>query len=198
MLWLFFMVWVMLVGAPVLTVISVVVVIVFTQSTLQQFMRYVRRSRWLLLVLLLMHAYNLPGAPLLPFLGSYSPSQSGIYSGLLQTWRLLLMLAMLAVLMTRLSQESLLTGIYSVIAPLRQLGFAPERIAMRIWLTLRYAESLTSESQQMTFKQRLRQISCPPPLTGDMMQPLVLPVVQAGWLDYVCVMCMAILGLWVR
>lgn len=198
MLWLFFMVWIMLVGKPVLLGLTVLVLLSFTQPVRQQFFRYVRRSRILLLVLLFVHAYSLPGVPLWPVLQGYGPSETGVVSGLLQSWRLLLILAMLAVLLTRLSREALLAGIYTLLAPLRYVGLPSERIAMRIWLTLRYAESLLQEAQQVSFKQRLLQLSTPPVVTHEMMQPLLLPVYSSGWLDYVFIMSVTMLGMWVR
>lgn len=198
LLWLFFMVWIMQVGEGVLAGMSALILLGFTHNTRQQFMRYIRRSRWLLLVLLLMHAYSLPGISLWPLLGVYSPSQVGMYSGLLQSWRLLLMLAMLAVLMTRLSREALLLGIYTVLTPLNHIGLSAERIAVRIWLTMHYAEALLHEPQKISFKQRLQQLSSPPPIPPDSMQSLILPVYRTGWVDYACLIIMMMLAVWVR
>lgn len=198
MLWLFFMVWVMLVGVPVLAGVSGAIALGFTQNTRQQFVRYLRRSRWLLLVLLLVHAYSLPGAPLWPVLGTYGPSQVGVSSGLLQSWRLMLVLALLAVLMTRLTREAILAGIYTLMAPLKFVGLEPERMAVRVWLTMRYAEVLMQDAQQVTFRQRLQQLSSPPAVTGDMMQPLLLAVYRPRWLDYVCITSVVMLGMWVK
>lgn len=198
MLWLFFMVWIMQVNAPILAGISAMTAFAFTQRTRQQFMRYLRRSRWLLLVLLLMHAYSLPGTPLWPALGVYSPSQIGVRSGLLQSWRLILVLALLAVLMTRLSREAILTGMYTLMAPLRYIGLVPERMAVRVWLTMRYAEALMEDARRVSFKQRLQQLSSPPAGGKDMMQVLELPLQRSGWLDYVCIAAVVVLGIWVR
>lgn len=198
LLWLFFMVWIMHVGESVLSAMSVLILLGFTKNARQQFMRYIRRSRWLLLVLLLMHAYSIPGAALWPMLGIYSPSQVGMYSGLLQSWRLLLMLAILAVLMTRLSREALLLGMYTVLTPLSYIGLPAERIAVRIWLTMHYAEALLHESPKKSFTQRLQQLSGPPPMLPEAMQALILPVYRAGWLDYVCLIIVMMLAVWVR
>ena len=197
LLWLFFMVWIMHVGESVLTGMSMLILLGFTQNARQQFIRYIKRSRWLLLILLLMHAYSLPGAALSPMLGVYSPSQEGVLSGLLQSWRLLLMLAMLAVLMTRLPREALLLGIYTVLAPLSHIGLSAERIAVRIWLTMHYAEALLHESQKTSFKQRLQQLSALPS-PPDSIQSLILPIYRAGWADFACLIIMMMLAVWVR
>ncbi len=198
MLWLFFMVWIMQVSAPVLAVVSMVTGFAFTQRTRQQFVRYLRRSRWLLLVLLLMHAYSLPGTPLWSVLGVYGPSQIGLRNGLLQSWRLMLVLAMLAVLMTRLSREAILMGMYTLMTPLRYVGLEPERMAVRVWLTMRYAEALMENARRVSFKQRLQQLSRPPASGEDMTQSLELPLQRSGWLDYVCIASVVVLGIWVR
>ena len=78
------------------------------------------------------------------------------------------------------------------------MGLPPERIAVRIWLTMRYAEALLHESQKISFKQRLQQLSSPHPVTPDTMQPLILPVYRAGWVDYACLLSMMMLVVWVR
>lgn len=198
MLWLFFMVWIMFVNMTVLLVASVLILASFRRAAWAQFSRYVRRSRWLLLVLLLVHAYSLPGAPLWQGLGTFGPSQPGIQAGLLQSWRLLLILGMLTVVLTRLSREALLLGLYTLLIPFRPVGIVPERTALRIGLTLRYADTLMLETQSLPFKQRLLLLSRPPLIKENMTQPLVLELEPWGWLDYACIAAMISLALWIR
>ena len=197
-LWLFFMVWVTWIGVFGLVVMTVLLLPGFARATRQQFIRYVRRSRWLLLILLLVHAYSLPGVPLWSQLGVYGPSQAGLYGGLIQTWRLLLILAALAILMTRLSRTSLLLGLYRLFEPLRYLGAKPERIAVRIWLTLGYAEGLIHETRGVTFRQRMEQLFSLPPVTQETMQPLILPEHVFSWIDLLCVLVALVLGIWLK
>jgi len=101
--------------------------------------RLVRRTRVLLIALLLLYALTTPGAPL--FASWNMPTQEGLLAGALQAWRLLLMITALALLLLRLSREQLLVGIYGLLAPFKPLGLPLERIAARLWLTLQYAES---------------------------------------------------------
>ena len=192
------MVWVTWIKVPGLVVMTVLLLAGFARPTRQQFARYVRRSRWLLLILLVVHAYSLPGTPLLSRLGVYGPSQIGLYSGLIQTWRLLLILASLAILMTRLSRTALLLGLYRLFEPLRHLGVKPERIAVRIWLTLGYAEGLMHETRGVSFKQRIEQLFKLPPLAPETMQPLILPEHAFGWTDLLCVLAAIVLGIWLK
>lgn len=99
-----------------------------------------RRSRWLLLSLALVYAFATPGDPVLPALGTFSPTVQGVLGGGIQAWRLALLLATLALLLHTCPRENLLSGIYILLKPYRFLGVDPERIAVRLWLTLRYAE----------------------------------------------------------
>lgn len=99
-----------------------------------------RRARWLLLSLLLIYSYATPGNPVLPALGTFSPSLQGLQDGGLQAWRLALLLVTLALLLHACPRENLLSGIYTLLRPFRIMGLNPERVAVRLWLTLRYAD----------------------------------------------------------
>jgi len=101
--------------------------------------RLLRRTRVLFITLVLLYAFTTPGMPL--FSGWDTPTQEGLLSGTLQAWRLLLMIVALAILLIGLNREQLLAGIYGLLAPFKPLGLPLERIAVRLWLTLQYAES---------------------------------------------------------
>lgn len=100
------------------------------------------RMRWLVLVLVLGYAYNLPGEALLASAGEWSPSREGLMHGASQALRLLIMLAWLDILVLSLAGESLLTGLYSLARPLARIGLSPDRLALRLGLTLRAIERL--------------------------------------------------------
>lgn len=106
-----------------------------------QFLGLLRRVRWIALSLLLIYAYATPGAALWNALGSLSPTREGLLDGTLQLGRLLCALAGLAVLLTSLSLERLIGGLYSLAYPLRFIGLSRERFAVRLALTLEYAET---------------------------------------------------------
>lgn len=101
--------------------------------------RLVRRTRVLLIALLALYAFSTPGTPL--FAEWDVPTQEGLQTGALQAWRLLLLITALALLLARLNREQVLVGIYGLLAPFKPLGLPLERIAVRLWLTLQYAES---------------------------------------------------------
>ena len=197
-LWLFFMTAASSVAVSGLIALTIVILPGLLLGSLRQFMRYVRRSRWLLLVLLLVHAYSLPGTPVLSLWAAYSPSLSGLYGALIQTWRLLLILASLAVLMTHLTRQSLLSGLYRLFTPLRGLGVEPERLAVRIWLTLGYAEDFLQDARHQRFRQRLEKMFSLPTLAAEQMQPLVLADRNFKWADYLCFLGAMTAGIWLR
>ena len=102
--------------------------------------RLLRRTRWLMAVLLLTYAYTLPGTPLWPSLGWASPGAAGLQQGALRVGRLMLMLAGLAVLLASTSRPRLIYGLYAMARPLTWLGFDRRAFAVRLGLTLDYAE----------------------------------------------------------
>jgi energy-coupling factor transport system permease protein len=100
-----------------------------------------RRTRWIMLSLLLIYAYATPGVAMWASLAQFSPTYEGLIDGLLQLCRLAFALAGLAILLGILSQSQLIAGLYTLAYPLRYLGLSRERIAVRLALTLHYAES---------------------------------------------------------
>lgn len=104
------------------------------------FMLLLRRTRWIMLSLLMIYAYSTPGQPLSDTLGVFGPSREGLADGVLQLTRLLAALAGLAMLLERLDRQQLIAGLYTLFAPLQLMGVSRERVAVRLALTLHYAE----------------------------------------------------------
>lgn len=100
-----------------------------------------RRTRWVMLSLLLIYGYATPGEPLWVQMGALTPTQQGLIEGLLQLCRLVFALAGLCILLGLLSRQQLVAGLYSLSYPLRYLGVSRERAAVRLALTLHYAEA---------------------------------------------------------
>ena len=99
-----------------------------------------RRTRWIMVSLLFIYAYATPGVAVWATLGQFSPTHEGLIDGLLQLCRLAFALAGLAILLGLLSQQQLIGGLYTLAYPLRYAGLSRERIAVRLALTLHYAE----------------------------------------------------------
>lgn len=106
----------------------------------RKFVQLLRRTRWIMLSLLLVYACSTSGQPLLDWLGRFSPSREGLLDGVVQLTRLVASLAGLAILLERLHRRELIAGLYTMLAPLQLFGISRARIAVRLGLTLHYAE----------------------------------------------------------
>ena len=124
-----------------LTVLTAVLFVLALRLSAGQLLSLLRRTRWILFSLLLIYACTTPGTALWAQLGPVSPTREGVLDGLLQLGRLLSVLSGLAILLALLSQAQLISGLYTLAYPLRWLGLSRERIAVRLALTLEYAES---------------------------------------------------------
>lgn len=102
----------------------------------------IRRTRWILLSVLTIYAISTPGQPLLDMPGILVPTYEGLADGILQLMRLLAALAALAILLDSLSRKQLIAGLYTMFAPLQWVGVSRERLAVRLALTLHYAEAV--------------------------------------------------------
>lgn len=98
------------------------------------------RARWLLLSLVAVYALATPGATLALWEGGPGPSAEGLALGLLQAGRIVLMIGALALLLAATPAEELVTGLWALLKPLAPLGVDPERVALRLALTLDYAQ----------------------------------------------------------
>lgn len=103
--------------------------------------KLIRRTRILLLVLFLVYVFTTPGTALISGWEWAYPTWEGLHAGAYQAWRLLLMVSALAVLLSNLSRQQLLAGIYVLLLPLKPLGVPVARFAVRLSLTLHYAET---------------------------------------------------------
>lgn len=150
----------------------------------------VRRTRWIMLSLLLIYAYSTPGQPLFNELGMFSPSREGLIDGVLQLTRLLAALAGLAILLDRLHRQQLIAGLYALFAPLQWLGLSRERLAVRLALTLHYAEVTMLRAQ--SWQDTLRSLFEP---HGETTRQMELPLYRFGLGDVLLLGCASLL-LW--
>jgi len=97
-----------------------------------------RRSRWLLLTMLLMFGWLTPGTPLAGIPGA---SQEGLLLAAENLARLMIALSTVALLLNVLSPPQLVAGMRSLLAPLAWLSIPRDRIAVRLALTLNEVES---------------------------------------------------------
>lgn len=179
LLWLGFAIAIQGVGLESLALISVVAAALLITARSFGALHMVRRARWLLLSLLLIYSFATPGEALLPALGSVSPSVQGLQGGGLQAWRLVLLLLALGWLLRSCPRSSLLSGLYILMRPFRVVGFDADRVAVRLWLTLQYAEQQPNRNVQGWWDD-LRSTLDPDP---DAATEITLELPALGWHD---------------
>ena len=139
-------------------------------ASAHKFRQLLRRTRWIMLSLLLVYAYSTPGQPLLETFGMFSPTREGLGDGVLQLTRLLSALAALAILLDRLHRQQLIAGLYTLLAPLKLIGVSRERVAVRLALTLHYAEVAMLRETHTSWQDSLRSLFEPHGETGKHME----------------------------
>lgn len=157
----------------------------------RKLVQLLRRTRWIMLSLLLVYAYSTPGQPLFDQFGMFSPSREGLADGVLQLARLLAALAGLAILLDRLHRQQLIAGLYTLFVPLQWIGLSRERAAVRLALTLHYAEvAMLRETQ--TWQDTLHSLFDP---HGEARKQTELPLCGFAAQD-ACLLAGALLMLW--
>lgn len=141
-LWLTLAVSLQTLGPLGLTGASAVLALLAVLANARGLIRLLRRTRWLLLSLILIYGFSSPGTALDPAWGGLSPTWEGLRAGALQAWRLAALLTALSVLLATTSRDDLLQGLYVLLRPGRRFGLDVDRVALRTWLTLDYADRL--------------------------------------------------------
>ncbi|MHB1291258.1 MAG: CbiQ family ECF transporter T component [Sulfuricella sp.] len=153
-----------------------------------QYLRLLRRSRWLLISLILVYAFVTPGVAAVAVLGAYSPSREGLLSGGLQALRLLALLAALALLLATTSRDRILAGLYFLLRPFALIGVDIDRVAARIWLTLHYAEKAGQGEQRRPGEWRER-LHAALHGSGHEMTSIELEIGPLSRSDYAALLC---------
>ncbi len=121
-------------------------------SNKRNFLRVVRRMRWLFISLLIIYAFTTPGEYIPELLAYASPTYEGCVLGLLQITKLLIALASLSLLFASSSKQDLIAGLYMLLTPLKLFGLNVERFSARLMLTLDYVEEFAVDTNhKMTF-----------------------------------------------
>ena len=177
-----------------LLAMTVVLFIIAAKLNSRQLFSLIRRTRWILFSLLLIYAYTTPGVALLTGWGRYSPTLEGMADGLMQLGRLLSMLSGLAILLSLLTQAQFISGIHVLAYPLNWFGGSRERVAVRLALTLQYAEP-TMRDTAADWRQAIQEALRPP---QDTVQHVMLDKNMPKVIDGLCLLlCAALLyGVW--
>jgi energy-coupling factor transport system permease protein len=131
--------------------------LMFNQS--HQFLRAIKRFKWLFLVMLVIFAFNTPGEHLPNWPFAISPTYEGIVSGFTQVIRIAVMLAALSLILACKTRQQLISGFYFMFSPLKYLGLEVERFAARLWLTLHYVELQRDQASSKDLLGRLSEMT---------------------------------------
>ena len=159
-----------------------------------RFFFLLRRTRWILFSVLLIYAYTGPGDTLWPQLGAFSPVADGMMDGVFQLLRLVTVLAGLSILLSLLSQSQLIAGLYILSRPLCIFGLSRERIAVRLALTLRYAESAVQNTAS-NWRGSIEHLLAPMQLVPGYIELNIAPFSRRDWL-LVAAATVLLLGVW--
>lgn len=160
----------------------------------KRFSIMLRRTRWILISVFLIYAYTSPGDALWPQLGLLSPVSDGFSDGLVQLLRLIIVLAGVSILLSLLSQSQLIAGLYILSRPLSYLGFSRDRLAVRLALTLRYAERAMQETDS-NWRDSIEYLLAPVPVAPGFIELDVDQFTLRDWL-LLAAATAALLGVW--
>lgn len=130
-------------------------ILLSTPAAVRSWLDYVRRGRWLLLMLWVILAYNTPGEAFHDF--PWAPTYEGVAEANLHAVRLVLILACLAWLFNRLGRDGLLSALWGLLLPLCSLGLDIERLLVRLSLVL---ENLQTPPEKGAWKRMLDSQPC--------------------------------------
>ncbi|MFC3531953.1 hypothetical protein ACFOLG_07110 [Vogesella facilis] len=112
-----------------------------------------RRMRWLLLAMLLLAAWTLPGTPL--FASRFAPSIAGLQAGAHQALSVLLLALLARGVWLGLGTQGLLAASWPLDALFARAGMPRGRLALRLALTMHYANSLLEQAEKPRLAQLL-------------------------------------------
>lgn len=128
--------WVLLIGGVLLIGLALVVRARHSAAPSLRIVNLLRRVRWLLLAIIVLYGWFMPGMPLLPELGALSPTQEGLQQGLLRVAALCGIVAAVYLLLATTPRGELVAGLLWFGRPLRRIGIDDSRFAMRLVLAL--------------------------------------------------------------
>ena len=102
------------------------------------------RLKFFLIITFLLYVFNTPGeyVVLWPYL---SPSYEGLSLGSTQIMRLINSVAIITMMISLMSYQTLIETFYLIFKPFKRLGIDAKRFAVRLYLTMEYVKSFQSK-----------------------------------------------------
>jgi hypothetical protein len=159
------------------------VLLAFARGSVAAWWRMLRRTRWLLLSVWLIVAYEIPGEALFGL--DWLPTHEGAAEATLQAARLMLMLGCLAWLLGRLGRTGLMGALLGLLKPFAARLPAVERLVVRLALVM---ENLERDLPRNGWREMLS-VRQPDPADAAVMR-VALPLWRAS--DFL--LCAGVLG----
>ncbi|QZA78783.1 hypothetical protein K4H28_05080 [Deefgea tanakiae] len=102
--------------------------------------RSLPRLKWLVLSILLIYGWTVPGQYL--WFSRFSPTDAGVLLGLEQVARVVIVTSSLQLLLVKMTRAEIYSSIYIFLSPLQYFNRMQTRFALRFALTLEKAEEL--------------------------------------------------------
>jgi energy-coupling factor transporter transmembrane protein EcfT len=179
-----------------LSILSIGVAIALTLTQNNNFIHAILRFKWFFLVMVLIFSFNTPGEHVSFWPFAISPSYEGIWAGLTQILRVMLMLATLNLILACNTRQELISGFYFIFSPLKYFGLKIERFVARLWLTLHYVEVQNEANRKQDLMSQLKSMATCKPERIDQEENVILKVPQFSYLDFL-VIVLLFLGLYV-
>ena len=127
----------------------IIIISFFTKFSIP---KVIFKLKFFLIITFLLYVFNTPGQYIVvwPYL---SPSYEGLSLGLTQIIRLLNSVAMITMMISLMSYQTLIETFYLIIKPFRPLGIDAKRFAVRLYLTMEYVKAFESKRKlRFSFK----------------------------------------------
>jgi energy-coupling factor transport system permease protein len=157
------------------------------------FLNLLKRMRWLILFLVLVYAFNTPGEYIREWPFDLAPTYEGLYAGIQQISRIAVMLAGVSLLLVTTARNSLMSGFFLLLYPLKWIRLDPERLAVRLWLTLHYVEQTPPAKSISAFLSSLDKAD-KNEATSMAPEYIQLDVPSISWRDMVAILLLIMAG----
>jgi len=127
----------------------IIIISFFTKFSIP---KLIFKLKFFLIITFLLYVFNTPGQYIVvwPYL---SPSYEGLSLGLTQIIRLLNSVAMITMMISLMSYQTLIETFYLIIKPFGPLGIDAKRFAVRLYLTMEYVKAFESKRKlRFSFK----------------------------------------------
>lgn len=158
-------------------------------------MRMFRRSRWLILSMLVIYSITGVMDLMAGLAGGMAELGGGIADGLIQVMRLLAVLASLAVFTGHLGSAAMVDGLYKLLAPLAYAGVDTRKFVLRLMLTMRQVEGSLQESADNR-RLSLKNLFQMPAFGDDQVEYVMTPLCLRDWLVFLFIILILIIYLW--